>query len=141
MSGDRESQADTSGGAPQDRLRAFRERGRLRRRLRFLRRSRELALRDLGGLSFELARLGRNNDELLADKIAQLGRITDELRGLETALRDHHAVEELRLAGIGGACPRCGAIHGSADRFCAACGLELGRPGDGEIRAGDQRAR
>jgi hypothetical protein len=141
MSGDRESPDGSHGGALQDRLRAFRERGRLRRRLRFLRRRRELALRDLGGLSFELARLGRKNDELVADKIAELGRISDELRGLETALREHHAVEELRLAGIGGACPRCGAIHGSADRFCASCGLDLGRPGDGEIKAGDQRAR
>src|ERR1700730_14956161 len=37
----------------------FLERGGLRRRLRFLRKTRELAYRDLGGLVFEMHRLGQ----------------------------------------------------------------------------------
>jgi uncharacterized OB-fold protein len=29
------------------------------------------------------------------------------------------------VAGIGGSCERCGALHGSSDRYCAACGRPL----------------
>ena len=36
----------------------------MRRRLRFLRKARELAYRDLGGLVFEMHRLGQRNDLL-----------------------------------------------------------------------------
>ncbi len=36
-----------------------------------------------------------------------------------------HPLRELREAGIGGACPECGAVYGSADRFCASCGEPL----------------
>src|SRR3954452_24486128 len=38
---------------------SFRDRGKLRRRLRYLRRVRELGFRDLGGLVFDLDRFGR----------------------------------------------------------------------------------
>src|SRR5438874_2425857 len=107
MTGDPERPAAQPAGTAADGSGRFRERGRLRRRLRFLRGGRERALRDLGGLTFELARLGRRNDELVDAKVAELGRTTDELRGLETALHERHAIEELRLAGIGGACPSC----------------------------------
>src|SRR5262249_17511758 len=41
---------------------SFRDRGRLRRRLRYLRRVRELGFRDLGGLAFDLHRFSRRND-------------------------------------------------------------------------------
>ena len=43
----------------------FLERGGLRRRLRFLRKTRELAYRDLGGLVFEMHRLGQERKDLL----------------------------------------------------------------------------
>jgi uncharacterized OB-fold protein len=36
-------------------------------------------------------------------------------------------IAELRQAGIGGACSNCGAVHGSADRYCAWCGNPLSR--------------
>ena len=54
----------------------FLERGGLRRRLRFLRKTRELAYRDLGGLVFEMHRLGQQREDLLASKLATLGAST-----------------------------------------------------------------
>ncbi len=110
----------------------FGERGRMRRRLRFLRKARELAYRDLGGLVFEMQRLGERRDELVAAKLATLGAIDAEVRALEQALGDSHPVTVLREAGIA-ACPRCAAIHGSEDHFCPSCGLAMGRHADRPI--------
>jgi hypothetical protein len=103
----------------------FLERGGLRRRLRFLRKTRELAYRDLGGLVFEMHRLGQQREDLQKGKLATLDRIDSELRAIEAALREHHGVTVLREAGVT-ACPRCAAIHGSEDRFCPACGFSIG---------------
>src|SRR4051812_33253829 len=89
---------------------SFRDRGRLRRRLRYLRRVRELGFRDLGGLAFDLHRFGRRNDELVAAKLTALDAVDRELRALETALDDGRETTELREAGVG-ACPQCGALH------------------------------
>jgi hypothetical protein len=100
----------------------FGERGRMRRRARFLRKARELAYRDLGGLVFDLHRFGQRNDTVVMVKLATLKQIDSELRSLEAALRDRRPVTVLREVGIG-ACPRCAAIHGSDDRFCPGCGL------------------
>lgn len=110
----------------------FGERGRMRRRLRFLRKARELAYRDLGGLVFEMQRLGERRDELVAAKLATLAAIDAEVRALEQALGDSRAVTVLREAGIA-ACPRCAAIHGSEDHFCPSCGLAMGRHADRPI--------
>jgi hypothetical protein len=104
----------------------FRARGRMRRRARFLRKARELAYRDLGGLVFNLHRFGQRNDVLVIAKLSTLGHIDAELRTLETALAEHQTVTVLRDAGIA-ACPRCAAIHGSEDRFCPNCGLAMDR--------------
>lgn len=101
-------------------------RGRIRRRARFLRRARELAYRDLGGLVFNLHRFGERNDSLVLAKLSTLSHIDTELRALESALGDRHPITVLREAGIT-ACPRCAAIHGSEDRFCPNCGLPLSR--------------
>lgn len=98
----------------------------MRRRARFLRRARELAYRDLGGLVFELHRFGQQNDPLVSAKLTMLDRIDRELRALEDALRERREVTVLHEAGIA-ACPRCAAIHSSADRFCPACGLSMSR--------------
>jgi hypothetical protein len=108
-------------GAP-----GFAARGRLRRRVRFLRKARELGYRDLGGLVFNLHRFGQRNDQLVLGKLATLGQIDTELRALEASLREHQPVTVLREAGLT-ACPRCAAIHGSEDRFCPNCGLPLSR--------------
>ena len=104
----------------------FGERGRLRRRLRFLRRARELAFRDLGGLIFDLHRFGRQRDDLVAAKLGTLTRIDGEMRALEVTLDDTHDTTVLYEAGVA-ACPRCGSIHGSDANFCPHCGLPVGR--------------
>ena len=111
---------------PGARGRGFGERGRLRRRLRFLRRARELAFRDLGGLVFDLSRFGRQREDLVTAKLATLSSIDAELRALEVALDDRQPTTVLREAGIA-ACPRCAAIHGSDARFCPTCGLPMRR--------------
>jgi hypothetical protein len=112
----------------------FLERGGLRRRLRFLRKTRELAYRDLGGLVFEMHRLGQQREDLLAGKLATLARIDTELRAIEETLLQRRGVTVLREAGVT-ACPRCAAIHGSEDRFCPACGFSMGGHAERPIAA------
>ncbi len=109
-------------GAP-----SFRDRGRLRRRLRYLRRIRELGFRDLGGLEFDLHRFGREGTALVAGKLEALAAVDVELRALEERLDDRREVVILREAGIA-ACPRCAALHGSDANFCPNCGLRLDGP-------------
>jgi hypothetical protein len=107
----------------------FRSRGRARRRARFLRRARELAYRDLGGLVYNLHRFGQRNDPLVLAKLNTLTLIDNELRTIETTLEERRPITVLREAGIT-ACPRCAAIHGSEDRFCPNCGLPMSRHAD-----------
>jgi hypothetical protein len=118
---DRPSDATPSSEPP-----GFRSRGQARRRARFLRKARELAYRDLGGLVFSLHRFGQRNDALVLAKLTTLGRIDTELRGLEDALQERRPVTVLREAGIT-ACARCAAIHSSEDSFCPNCGMSMGR--------------
>jgi hypothetical protein len=115
----------------------FGSRGRARRRARFLRKARELAYRDLGGLVFNLHRFGARNDALVLAKLTTVGQIDTELRALEGALAERETVTVLREAGIN-ACLRCAAIHSSEDRFCPNCGLSMGRHAD--LLAGFQPA-
>jgi hypothetical protein len=103
---------------------SFRHRGRLRRRLRYLRRVRELGFRDLGGLVFDQHKFNHPNDELVRGKVAALAAVDGELRALEDALGEKRDITELREPGIT-ACPRCGTLHGSDARFCPSCGLAL----------------
>lgn len=110
----------------------FGERGRMRRRARFLRKARELAYRDLGGLVFDLHRFGQRNDPLVLAKLATLRQIDTEVRELEGGLRERRPVTVLREVGIA-ACPRCAAIHGSDDRFCPGCGLAFDANADRPI--------
>ena len=103
---------------------SFRDRGRLRRRLRYLRRARELGFRDLGGLVFDLRRFGRDRPDLVQTKLDALLRIDRELRALEIALDERRPIHELREPGVA-SCPRCGALHATDARFCPACGTGL----------------
>ena len=64
----------------------LRERGQIRRRVRFLRRLRELQLRDLGGFMVEQLRLGHENPRVVQDKLAGAAATDRELRALELAL-------------------------------------------------------
>lgn len=104
---------------------SFRHRARLRRRARYLRHLRELQLRDLGGLVLELDRAGRDRGDLVRQKLDGLRATTTELTALDGVLGDPATLLELREPGVGGSCPRCQAIHGSADAFCASCGQDL----------------
>jgi hypothetical protein len=103
---------------------SFRDRGRLRRRLRYLRRIRELGFRDLGGLVFDLDRFGRERQDLVRAKLDALAAIDRELRTLEVALDDVRPLEELEEPGIA-SCRACGALHGSEARFCPSCGTPV----------------
>jgi hypothetical protein len=104
---------------------SFRDRGRLRRRLRFLRRARELAFRDVGGLIFDMRRFGRERPDLVEAKLGALTAVDAELRALERVLDDRRPIHELREPGLS-SCPRCGALHASEDNFCPRCGLQFG---------------
>jgi hypothetical protein len=107
---------------------SFRNRSTLRRRLRYLRRVREIAFRDLGGLVFDLDRFERDRPDLVAIKLAGLNAIDAELRALEEAVDDVRDFEELQEAGVS-ACASCGALHGSEARFCPSCGVAVDTPG------------
>ena len=113
--------------APATRQTSFRDRGMLRRRLRFLRRARELAFRDIGGLMFDMRRFGRERPDLVEAKLAALAAIDQELRALERILDDRRPIHELREPGIT-SCARCGALHSSDSNFCPNCGLQIGGP-------------
>lgn len=103
----------------------LRQRGQIRRRARYLRKLRELQLRDLGGFLLEQVRLGRENPRVVQDKLASAAETDRELRTLERVLRERRPLRELREAGVGGACRSCGTVHGSVDRYCSWCGREL----------------
>ncbi len=106
------------------RLRA-RERGRARRRLRYLRQVRELQLRDAGGFVFDLYRFGEQRDALVRAKLDALIATDKEIRSLEARLGVAGRVQEIRQPGVGGTCANCGAFHASEASFCAHCGVEL----------------
>jgi len=100
-------------------------RRKIRRRVRFLRRARELALRDLGGLVYEAHRRDRDGERLVKEKVAHLGVIDTELQALEPELGAPRSETVLREPGVGGTCPRCGELHASDAHFCSRCGLDL----------------
>jgi hypothetical protein len=110
-----------AGGKPP----GLRERSRIRRRTRFLRRMRHLQLRDIGGFMVELNRFGRDRPDLVKVKIEAAAKTDRELRSLERTLGEGRPLMDVREPGIGGACPGCGTVHGSADRYCSWCGREL----------------
>jgi hypothetical protein len=108
----------------------FLQRALLRRRVRFLRRRRELALHDLGGFAFETHRLGEPRDELFGEKLAALDALDDELATLQRALDLREELAVLREPGIA-SCPECSTIHDSAANFCPSCGRPTSGHGAG----------
>jgi hypothetical protein len=104
------------------------ERGAMRKRVRKLGRMREVLLRELGALVVEMRRLGRDNPELVSRKADELVAIDVELRGLRDALGERQTVEQVVVAGVAGACTRCGTLMATDDRFCSRCGLAVVEP-------------
>jgi hypothetical protein len=99
----------------------FMQRAVLRRRVRFLRRRRELALHDLGGLVFESHRVGEAHEELRAEKLASISALDDELARLQQALELREELAVLHEPGIA-SCPQCQTIHDSTANYCPSCG-------------------
>src|SRR4051812_24768069 len=106
---------------------SFRDRGRLRRRLRYLRRVRELGFRDLGGLVFDQHRFNRPNEELLRGKLAALQAVDGELRAPEPLLPHPpppHQPREPPPAARG----RVGALPGAHARVSPPRGVPVSGP-------------
>lgn len=99
----------------------FLDRARLRRRLRHLEQIKEIALRDIGGLTFELHRAGQSNKKLVDGKLAALDTVDTELLSLRTALGAESDTIDLREPGLS-TCENCGALIGSDAKFCSECG-------------------
>ena len=100
---------------------SFLQRAILRRRLRFLRRRRELALHDLGGFVFESHRLGRRSPDIEELKLAALDALDEELESLQRALAMREELAVLHEPGIS-ACAHCRTIHDSTANYCPGCG-------------------
>jgi hypothetical protein len=101
------------------------QRGRLRRRVRFLRKQRELQLRDLGGLIFDMYRFGSKRQELVREKLRRMFEADRELREFEAMLGGRRRAFEVREPGVGGSCPRCLTLYSTDAHYCWRCGLAL----------------
>jgi hypothetical protein len=105
-------------------------RGKLRRRLRYLREVRQLLLRDLGGFMYEIHRSAGGTPQepqrkLAESKARRIESLDAEVRGLEAHLAEPHAGAVLREPGIGGLCAECGELHASDAQYCSRCGAPL----------------
>ena len=126
--------ADLPAGLDPDELNAVpgtsARRGKLRRRIAFLRAAREVLLRDLGGFVYELHRTAGDIEHeahrrLRETKLTRLSRVDAELHELEYRLDDVRRQVIVREPGVGGECPHCGELFGSAAHYCSQCGLPL----------------
>lgn len=118
---DRGTEAAASGGAL--------ERGRMRRRLRELRRLRESQLLELGALVLEAHRHSREDTPVVKRKTAEVAATDAELRALAEALGTEAGLDAIEATGIAVPCPTCGTLASTSARFCSACGTALdGRP-------------
>ena len=105
-------------------------RGKLRRRIAFLRAARELLLRDLGGFIYELHRTAHDIEHeahrrLRETKLARLSRVDAELHELEFRLDDVRRQVLVREPGVGGECSHCGELYASSAHYCSNCGNPL----------------
>jgi len=105
-------------------------RSRLRRRLRYLRRARELMLRDLGGLVFEIHRTAGGDvgahSGVVGAKLQRLASVDAEAHAIEAALAAPRRDSVVFEPGVGGTCEVCGELYGSDARFCSNCGSPTG---------------
>jgi hypothetical protein len=120
-------------------------RGALRHRIRFLQAARELLLRDLGGFVYELHRTAHDIEaeahrRLRETKLARLTRVDAELHELETLLDDVRRQVLVREPGVGGECPHCGELFGSAAHYCSHCGNPLTEAARRELAKAHQPA-
>lgn len=131
---DGDGRAAPAGVAPEDVVGErpdTKRRGRLRRRLRHLRQVRELMLRDVGGLVYELHRAPDDDaarergSAVVGDKLERLTALDAERRELEAALDAARSKTVLREPGVGGTCPACGEYFASDAHFCAYCGTRV----------------
>jgi hypothetical protein len=107
-----------------------RDRGRMRRRLRELRRLREALLLELGALALEAHRHGRDDTPVIKRKAADAASVDAEARAIAEALGAAAGLDTIVATGIAGPCPTCGTLTSTAARFCSTCGTALdGRPG------------
>ncbi|HEY3188923.1 MAG TPA: zinc ribbon domain-containing protein [Solirubrobacteraceae bacterium] len=106
-----------------------RERGRMRRRLRELRRLREAQLIELGALVLEAHRHGRDDSPVVKRKASEAAAIDEEARAIEQALETDAGLDTVVATGVAGPCPTCGTLTSTSARFCSTCGTALdGRP-------------
>jgi hypothetical protein len=113
-------------------------RGRLRRRLRYLRRARELMLRDLGGLVYEVHRTGggdfATHSNVIGGKVERLASLDAETGAIEELLGAPRSESVVFEPGIGGTCAVCGELYGSAARFCSHCAAPTSATHEAEPR-------
>ena len=105
-------------------------RGKLRRRIAYLRAARELLLRDLGGFMYEVHRTAHDVEHeahrrLRETKLARLTRVDTELHELEYRLDDVRRQVVVREPGVGGECAHCGELYASSAHYCSNCGNPL----------------
>ncbi len=124
---------------PKPRRRAIRlgltQRGRLRRQIRFLRKQRELQMRDLGGLIFDMYRFGSKRQDLVREKLKLMFEADRELRAFEAMLGGRRGPLEVREPGVGGSCPRCLTLYSTDAHYCWRCGLALTEQAEAEAGA------
>ncbi len=140
--------------------RGLRERSRIRRRARFLRRLRELQLRDIGGFLLELHRFGRDRPDLVGAKLDAAARTDRELRSTRACARRQESLDGRPRAGNRGRLRRVrhrswerrpvllvvrpGALTASPSPVaasCAGCGAALEADQEWCIECGTARTR
>lgn len=117
-----------------------RERGRMRRRLRELRRLREAQLLELGALVLEAHRHDRYDSPVIKRKAADAAALDMEARTLADALATDGGLDTVVTAGVAGPCPTCGTLVSTSARFCSTCGTALDRRPDAAPAAVDPAA-
>ncbi|MFL5894458.1 MAG: zinc-ribbon domain-containing protein [Thermoleophilaceae bacterium] len=117
-----------------------RERGRMRRRLRELRRLREAQLLELGALVLEAHRHDRDDSPVIKRKAADAAALDLEARTLADALATDGGLDTVVTAGVAGPCPTCGTLVSTSARFCSTCGTALDRRPDAAPAAVDAAA-
>ena len=117
-------------------------RGKLRRRVAFLRAAREVLLRDLGGFMYEVHRTAHDVEaeahrRLRETKLVRLARVDAELHEIEMRLDDVRRQVLVREPGVGGECPHAASSSAAAAHYCS----QLRPPADRGRARSDLAAR